>query len=114
MVSDLARDRNVTQAVIDRIVALSDGVPLFLEELSRTVFRVQPDTLQVANGNSRGGGDPPIAATIEPTIPATLSDSLAARPDQLGAGRENAPNCSRIRRAFYAPLGLKGAGEGEG
>ncbi len=113
MVSYLARDRNVTQAVIDRIVALSDGVPLFLEELSRTVFRVQPDTLQVANGNSRGGGDPAIAATIEPTIPATLSDSLAARLDQLGAGREIAQICSVIGRSFDAALVCKVAGQDE-
>ncbi|HVI91833.1 MAG TPA: AAA family ATPase [Dongiaceae bacterium] len=113
MVRYLARNHSVTQATIDRIVALSDGVPLFIEELSRTVFHVGSDQSQNATGSAGEAGSTGIALAAEPTIPATLSDSLAARLDQLGAGREIAQICSVIGRSFDAELVCKMAGQDE-
>lgn len=109
MVSYLARDRNVTQEVIDRIVALADGVPLFIEELSRTVF----GQAQGATGKAAGNGGTADGAPSEPSIPATLSDSLTARLDQLGTGREIAQICSAIGRSFGASLVSKVAEQDE-
>ena len=61
------------QLILERIVSHTDGVPLFLEELTRTL----------ADGLTRAPGAD--ADMIE--IPATLKDSLTARLDQLGDAR---------------------------
>jgi predicted ATPase/class 3 adenylate cyclase len=97
MVGYLAHSRNIPQAMVDRIVTLADGVPLFVEELSHSVFGVDPkhDT-----DNNR----PSIASSSDLVIPATLSDSLTARLDQLGSGRRIAQICSVVGRSFAAPL----------
>jgi class 3 adenylate cyclase len=77
IVSYIARHRNVSQSAIDRIVSLADGIPLFLEELSRTAFSADLEPKKVV-----------VSSDAEPAIPATLADSLTARLDQLGADRE--------------------------
>jgi class 3 adenylate cyclase/predicted ATPase len=100
MVSHIAGHVGVPQAVIDRIVASADGVPLFVEELSRTVFGTALD-------DSRGGGSPGGAAAPDLPIPASLSDSLTARLDQLGSGRAIAQICSVVGRSFTARLVCK-------
>jgi len=89
IVSFLARDRAVSPEALNRVVGLSDGVPLFLEELSRSAF---------------GNGSIPAAARAEPAIPISLTDFLASRLDQLGADREIAQVCSVIGRSFDAAL----------
>jgi predicted ATPase/class 3 adenylate cyclase len=100
MISFLAHDRKVHRAVVDRIIALADGVPLYVEELSRTVFGVSPE-------HSSEAGAASDAATSELAIPATLADSLTARLDQLGPGREIVQICSVIGRSFTALLVFK-------
>jgi class 3 adenylate cyclase len=68
---------NVVEAVIER----TDGVPLFIEELTR---------LMVERGGRPGSDE----------IPATLRDSLAARIDRLGPVREVAQLAAVIGREF--------------
>ncbi len=93
LVSFMARGRKVSQKLIGRIVELADGVPLFLEELSRAAFT-----------------EAEISGAAEPAIPVTLTDSLTARIDQLGAGRELVQACSVIGRSFDTTLVCKLAG----
>jgi predicted ATPase len=102
IVSYVARHRNVSQSTIDRIVSLADGIPLFLEELSRTAFSADLEPKKVV-----------ASSDAEPAIPATLSDSLAARLDQLGADREAAQVCSVIGRSFDVRLASKLTGRDE-
>jgi predicted ATPase len=75
--------------LIDRIVAQSEGVPLFIEEL----------TAAVQEGS--------MTATPEATaisVPATLRASLLARLDRLGPSKEVAQLGSVLGREFPFPL----------
>ena len=79
--------------MIDAIVARADGIPLYLEELTRTIL------------------EPGTARRVE-EIPATLADSLMARLDRLSAAKEVAQRASVLGREFSyrllaAVVGLK-------
>jgi len=76
--------------VVDDIVERSDGVPLFLEELTKAVLETSPV-----------GAVP----TIPPAVPATLHASLMARLDRLGpTGKETAQVGAAIGRHFSYEL----------
>lgn len=81
LVSRLAGEREVPADVRQEIVARTDGIPLFLEELAKTV-------LETGWTHGKAG------------IPSTLSGSLAARLDGLGAAKEVAQIASVIGRTF--------------
>ncbi len=72
-------------ALVDQIVIRSDGVPLFVEELTKTVLETV--------ASDRG-------STIDEIIPATLQSSLIARLDRLEAGKETAQTAAVIGREF--------------
>ena len=72
-------------ATLDALVARADGVPLYVEELTKAV--VEP-------GAARG---------VE-AIPATLADSLMARLDRLSAAKEVAQRAAVLGREFGYPL----------
>jgi class 3 adenylate cyclase len=84
----VAAAHGLTQRMLDRIVARTDGVPLFVEELTRTL----------AEGASLRGGGVGAAESIE--IPSTLKDSLTARLDQLGSAKRVAQLGSVLGRQF--------------
>jgi predicted ATPase len=83
--------------VTAQIVAKTDGVPLFVEELTKAVME---SGLLVAGlqGWRLDGPLPPFA------IPATLQDSLAARLDRLAPVKEIAQIGAAIGREFSYPL----------
>lgn len=90
MVNHVVRDQVLPKDIVYQIVTMADGVPLFIEELSHVIFH-RKDTLESQSFN----------------IPATLSDSLTARLDQLGSKREIAQIASAIGRTFPLALLLK-------
>ncbi|HEX6361711.1 MAG TPA: adenylate/guanylate cyclase domain-containing protein [Albitalea sp.] len=71
--------------IVDAIVARTDGVPLFVEELTRMV---------VESGGSPGD------AAAQLAIPATLRDSLEARLDRLGPAKALAQLAATLGREF--------------
>ncbi|HJU20688.1 MAG TPA: AAA family ATPase [Stellaceae bacterium] len=79
LVGRLAGDRNVPNEVVREIVERTDGVPLFVEELTKAV-------LESGDGGARMAAV--LAASPQPgiAIPATLHASLTARLDHLGPG----------------------------
>jgi predicted ATPase len=85
--------RPLPPEVMAQIVAKTDGVPLFVEELTKTVLE---GGLLVAGpqGWRLNGPLPPFA------IPATLQDSLAARLDRLAPVKEIAQIGAAIGREF--------------
>jgi class 3 adenylate cyclase/predicted ATPase len=89
--------RPLPPEVTAQIVAKTDGVPLFVEELTKTVLE---GGLLVAGprGWRLDGPLPPFA------IPATLQDSLAARLDRLAPVKEIAQIGAAIGREFSYPL----------
>jgi TOMM system kinase/cyclase fusion protein len=82
-VADLA---DLPRAVIDEVIARSDGIPLFVEEVTRVLLE---------SGSSSRGGE----AGIE--IPASLRDLITARLDGVSpAARETAQMASVLGREF--------------
>ncbi|MES1244750.1 MAG: protein kinase [Acidobacteriota bacterium] len=77
--------KELPDALRREIVARTDGVPLFVEELTKTVLE-----------SGRTGG--------RPDIPSTLRDSLATRLDRLGDARAVAQVASVIGRSFSLEL----------
>jgi class 3 adenylate cyclase len=93
MVDGITGAKTLPAEVLERIVELTDGVPLFVEELTKTVLE---SGLLVAAGDhyALAGPLPSLA------IPATLRDSLMARLDRLGAVRQIAQIGAVIGREF--------------
>src|SRR5207237_8296818 len=75
LVTRVAGETPLPADTVETLVQRTDGVPLFIEELTRLVLQ------RGAGVDGRDG-----AAVRE--IPATLEDSLRARLDQLGPARE--------------------------
>lgn len=93
-VAEMARTIVGTQvlpaALLDQIVAQTDGVPLFVEEVTRFVLAAR----RLHGRTEESTASPPAAITI----PATLHDLLMARLDQLGAAKGTAQLVATIGR----------------
>jgi hypothetical protein len=89
LVNSIAAEHKMPTSVVDAIVTRSDGIPIFAEELARS--------LQAMEDASPGTAD----ATA---IPVTLNEILLARLDLLEHGRETAQLAAAIGRDI--PLDL--------
>ena len=79
--------------ILEQILARTDGVPLFLEELTKTI--IESGLLREEDGHyALDGALPPLA------IPTTLHNSLMARLDRLAPVREVAQIGAAIGREF--------------
>jgi class 3 adenylate cyclase len=98
MAHQVARGKILPPEVVDQVVAKTDGVPLFVEELTKMVLesrllREREDHYELT------GPLPPLA------IPATLHDSLMARLDRLATVKSMAQLGATLGREFpYALL----------
>jgi class 3 adenylate cyclase/predicted ATPase len=94
----VAHGKALPPEVVEQIVAKTDGVPLFVEELTKMVL--ESDLLQERDkGYTLTGSLHPLA------IPATLHDSLMARLDRLAAVKALAQLGATLGREFsYALL----------
>ena len=97
MVEKVTGGKALPDTVLNQIVAKTDGVPLFVEELTKTVleagFLSEESDRYVLDGPL-----PPLA------IPATLQDSLMARLDRLAPVKEVAQIGACIGREFEYEL----------
>lgn len=78
---------------VDQVVERADGIPLFLEELTKAVLE---STLPACR-DGRYGHDSPLPDFV---IPASLQDSLVARLDRLAPVREVAQTAACLGREF--------------
>jgi len=85
LIDRVAGERSLPAEVRRQIVARTDGVPLFLEELTKTFVE----------SHEAGAGQ---------ELPVTLRDSLAARLDRLGPAKEVAQIAAVIGRVFTLEL----------
>ncbi|MCZ6893286.1 MAG: hypothetical protein O7H40_04465 [Gammaproteobacteria bacterium] len=93
MVERVTSGKTLPDEVLDQIVAKTDGVPLFVEELTKTVL--EAGFLKDAGDHFELDGPlPPLA------IPSTLQDSLMARLDRLSPVKEVAQIGACIGREF--------------
>lgn len=96
LVGNVTRGIALPQEVIVQVVAKTDGVPLFVEELTKSL--VESDALTTVEGRYE------LTASLTLAIPSTLSDSLTARLDRLGPAKEVAQLGSTIGREFSFDL----------
>jgi len=97
MVEGVTSGKALPPEVVEQIVAKTDGVPLFVEELTKTV--VESGLLTAVNDHYELNGPlPPLA------IPSSLHASLLARLDRLSAVREIAQLGATIGREFSYEL----------
>ena len=93
LVAQVTGGKPLPDEVLDQIIAKTDGVPLFVEELTKTV--IEAGFLSDAGDHYRLDGPLPSLA-----IPTTLRDSLMARLDRLAPIREIAQVCACLGRTF--------------
>jgi len=89
MIRHVAGDRALPDETVEEIVARTDGIPLFVEEITRTVTDGAIDTRR----------DSSLVA-----VPVTIQDSLMARIDRLGPARRVAQIASVLGREFSYEL----------
>ncbi len=79
LVAEVAAAHGLSAETVAAIVAKTDGIPLFVEELTKSVMEL---------------------AGEDGAVPATLKDSLMARLDRLGDARDVAQIAAVIGRQF--------------
>jgi class 3 adenylate cyclase/tetratricopeptide (TPR) repeat protein len=97
LVTRVAGGKTLPADVCRQVVARTDGIPLFVEELTKTVLE-SGLLRERENHYELAGPLPPLA------IPATLHDSLMARLDRLAAVKEVAQLGATIGRDFSYEL----------
>jgi class 3 adenylate cyclase/tetratricopeptide (TPR) repeat protein len=97
MVARVTGGRPLPAEVTEEIVVKTDGNPLFVEELTKTVLEAGI-LVEDAEGYRLNGPLPPLA------IPATLHDSLMARLDRLAPVKEIGQVGAAIGREFSYSL----------
>ena len=93
MVARVTGGTGLSAEMIQQVIAKTDGVPLFVEELTKMVLESGLDT-----GATQASPLPPLA------IPATLQDALMARLDRLSTVREVAQIGAALGREFSYDL----------
>ena len=91
MASDSPLPEDITAEIVER----TDGIPLFVEELTKAVLEAGAQSTEAKQ----------TLATAAPTVPATLHASLIARLDRLGpSAKETAQVAAVIGREFSYEL----------
>ncbi len=93
MITDIAAGAPLPREVLDEIVMQTDGVPIFVEELTKMIL---DSGLVRAIADSYG----PTSKLRTLGIPLTLQDSLLSRLDRLGAAKEVAQLGAVLGRSF--------------
>jgi len=89
----MTKGKSLPSEVLDQIITRTDGVPLFIEELTKTVL--ESGLLREAGDRYEVTGPlPPLA------IPSTLHASLLARRDRLASVKDVAQIGAAIGREF--------------
>ncbi|TPN30930.1 hypothetical protein FKO01_16680 [Mesorhizobium sp. B2-3-3] len=96
-VEQLAGDVRLPSAIVTKIIATTDGVPLFIEELTKSV-------LETHQFERAAVFDEDHAMIADLDIPLTLHDSLMARLDRLQPVKEVAQTAACIGREFRRDL----------
>ena len=97
MISTLAAGKTLPEALLEQILTRTDGVPLFVEELTKSILE-SGELTEVGDHYEYGGS----ARAV--TIPATLRDSLMARLDRFMPVKEVAQIGAAIGREFSYEL----------
>jgi class 3 adenylate cyclase/DNA-binding winged helix-turn-helix (wHTH) protein len=97
LIAEMTDGKPLPRWIVDQIVTSADGVPLFVEELTKqlleaAVLREEHDHYEL------------VSPLPPASIPATLQDSLMARLDHLGPAKQTAQIAAVIGREFPCDL----------
>jgi len=92
LLADLLTGCNVRPEIVDQVVARADGIPLFLEEMAKSLL----ETPVAAAADKAAGRSAALAASI----PETLNDTLLSRLDRDVTAKQVAQIASAIGREF--------------
>jgi tetratricopeptide (TPR) repeat protein len=99
LAESIAGERQLPDEIVEQIVQRTDGIPLFVEEMTKAVLE---SGLLKLDGSGRYRSNGSLGAIAVPT---TLRDSLTARLDRLSPSKEVAQISACIGREFrYALL----------
>ena len=87
MIEKVAGDQSIPKEIANQIATKTEGVPLFIEELTRMALETELENIDVST-----------------EIPATLQASLTARLDRLGARKELIQLGATLGREWTAEL----------
>ena len=93
LIEHVAAGRPLSEQAASTILSRTEGVPLFVEELTKTILE-----------SAAGGDVAPDAAMSGAAVPTTLQGSLMARLDRLGPAKEAAQLAACIGREFTHDL----------
>jgi predicted ATPase/class 3 adenylate cyclase len=93
MAEEVAHGKSLPVEVIDQLIAKTDGIPLFIEELTKTILE---SGLLVEKGYEYEL----VAPLPQLVIPSTLRDALMARLDMLGAAKRVAQLAAILGKEF--------------
>lgn len=93
LIKQIAGGRDLPRDVIERIITHADSIPLYIEELTKTVL-----------GKLQDGEHASIASLSADAVPPSLYSSLMARLDRLQVGKEIARTGAVIGREFSFEL----------
>ncbi|RWA76455.1 adenylate/guanylate cyclase domain-containing protein [Mesorhizobium sp.] len=90
IIANLTKGTELSPALLSQLIERADGVPLFVEELTKTVIESAQATESAATP----------ALLDETAIPVTLRDSLMARLDRLNSIKATAQIAATLGREF--------------
>jgi class 3 adenylate cyclase len=93
LAESVAGGSKLPEDVLEQVLARADGVPLFVEELVRSV-------LDGGKLVERSGQWTAVGSTTEIEVPVSLQDSLMARLDRLSSAKNVAQICAALGREF--------------
>jgi predicted ATPase/class 3 adenylate cyclase len=95
IIDQLIANKSLSQDVMTKIIERTDGIPLFIEEMTKAVLEFREfEAQRTASG---------IPSSVQ-DVPATLHASLMARLDRLGSAKEVAQIGAAIGRQFSHEL----------
>jgi len=92
LIGEIASGHALPTDILLEIVSRSDGIPLFLEELTLAALEAGSDRPRRSRQNSTG------PSTVG--VPQSLQASLLARLDKVGAAKATAQLCAALGRTF--------------
>lgn len=108
MIQHVAGDTELPPNLLTQIVEMTEGVPLFVEELTQMMLSEVPDRATSAEGDARTlASDALDATSSQPQtmqVPVTLQDLLTARLDELGTAKEIIQLGATLGREWTAEL----------
>ena len=98
MIKGISRGQSIPLETLDQVIEKSDGVPLFIEELTSSILRAPAGSRTAPESFER------TAPPLVPNVPDTLHDALMERLDRAPHGRRLTQVAAVIGREFSYDL----------